>query len=165
MGLGVCGLGIQLRGVGEVGGVVHIGLCYPTIVVESMGARTKMGSDYQMTHSQKIDRLVSELKAEGVGRNWSSPPLFRMLWALGIKVPPPLFMHFFPLAILIGGFVFVMLIILRLWFLGLRADLLPGDLLLLPTAAGSVGLLASWNFHRKARRLQLPSWETYGISN
>ena len=117
-----------------------------------------------MTHSQKTDRLVSELKAKGVGRNWSSPPLFRILWALGIEVPPPLFMHFFPLATLIGGFVFAMMAALRLWFLGLRADL-PGDFLIIPTTAGFLGLLASWNFRRKAKKLHLPSWETYGISN
>jgi hypothetical protein len=117
-----------------------------------------------MSHGQKTDRLVSELKAKGVGRNWSSPPLFRILWALGIEVPPPLFMHFFPLAVLIGGFVFAMMATLRLWFLGLRADL-PGDFLLISTTAGFVGLLGSWNFRRKAQKLQLSSWESYGNSN
>ena len=35
--MGVCGLEIQFRLTGEVGGVVHIGLCYPTKVVESIG--------------------------------------------------------------------------------------------------------------------------------
>jgi len=38
LGFGLCGLGIQLKVMGEVGGVVHIGLCYPTRVVESIGA-------------------------------------------------------------------------------------------------------------------------------
>jgi hypothetical protein len=123
-----------------------------------------MGSDYQMTHGQKTDRLISELKAKGVGRNWSAPPLFRILWALGIEIPPPLFMHFLPLAVLIGGLFFAAMATFRLWFLGLRADL-RGDFLLLSTMSGVLGLIASWNFRRKAKRLQLPSWETYGDSN
>ena len=37
LGLGVCGLGIQLRMAGEVVGVAHIELYYPTIVVKSRG--------------------------------------------------------------------------------------------------------------------------------
>jgi hypothetical protein len=37
LGLGVCDLGIQLGMAGEVGGVRHIELYYPTIVVKSIG--------------------------------------------------------------------------------------------------------------------------------
>ena len=45
LGLGVCGSGNQLRMVGEVGGVVHIELYYPTIVVKSITARRGQSAD------------------------------------------------------------------------------------------------------------------------
>ena len=43
LGLGVCGKRIQLRVVGEVGGVAHTGSEYTTIVVKSIGRRRRAG--------------------------------------------------------------------------------------------------------------------------
>lgn len=53
-----------------------------------------------VTHCQKADHLIAELGQEGVGPYTVAPPLFRLLWALGLEVPPPLFLGFFPLSVL-----------------------------------------------------------------
>lgn len=41
-----------------------------------------------MTHHQKVDHLITELGQQGVGSYTVAPPLFRLLWPLGFKVPP-----------------------------------------------------------------------------
>ena len=47
-----------------------------------------------MTHRQKVDHLIEELGRQGVGTYAVAPPLFRLLWALGLEVPPPFFLGF-----------------------------------------------------------------------
>jgi signal transduction histidine kinase len=53
-----------------------------------------------VTHRQKVDHLIAELGHEGAGPYTVAPPLFRPLWALGMEVPPPFFLEFFPLTVL-----------------------------------------------------------------
>jgi hypothetical protein len=55
-------------------------------------------------HRQKVERLVADLRQRGVSPYTVAPPLFRLAWALGLAVPPPLFLGFGPLALLMGGF-------------------------------------------------------------
>src|SRR5262245_37698219 len=55
-----------------------------------------------MTHRQKVERLVQELRQQGVSPYTTAPPLFRLLWALGVPVPPPFFIGFLPLTLLMG---------------------------------------------------------------
>ena len=55
-----------------------------------------------MTQSEKVAHLISELKAKGINQYTTAPPMFRALWAFGVDVPPPFFIHFFPLALLVG---------------------------------------------------------------
>jgi hypothetical protein len=50
-----------------------------------------------MTHGEKIDHLIADLQERGVRRYDIDPPLFRVLWSLGIQVAPPLFLGFFSL--------------------------------------------------------------------
>ncbi len=55
-----------------------------------------------MTHRQKVDHLIQELDHQGVSSNMAAPPLFRLLWALGLEVPPPLFLGLFQYALVLG---------------------------------------------------------------
>jgi len=56
-----------------------------------------------MTHRQKVDRLIAELGQQGVSPKMIAPPFFRLLWALGLEVPPPLFLGFVELTVLMGA--------------------------------------------------------------
>ena len=55
-----------------------------------------------MPHRQKVQRLIEELGQQGVGSYTVAPPLFRLLWALGLETPPPFFLGFAKLAALMG---------------------------------------------------------------
>ena len=57
-----------------------------------------------MTHLQKVDHLIEELGHKGVGYYTAGPPLFRLLWKLGSDIPPPFFLEFRKLALMIGTF-------------------------------------------------------------
>src|SRR5690349_9091530 len=57
-----------------------------------------------MTHREKVQRLVDDLRKRGVNPSTTAPPFFRMLWALGIEIAPPLYLGFLPLLLLMGGF-------------------------------------------------------------
>jgi len=57
-----------------------------------------------MTSRQKIDAAVAYLKARKVGAGTAAPPLYRLLWSLGVYVPPPHFQNFFVIATSMGSF-------------------------------------------------------------
>jgi hypothetical protein len=112
-----------------------------------------------MTHSEKVARLVSGLRAKGINQYTTAPPMFRTLWALGVEVPPPFSIHFFPLALL-GGLPFGAGMAVFFWLYGLPHLLVPS------TIGGALfGLTMSGYFRWKAKALKLPTWESYGISN
>ena len=56
-----------------------------------------------MTQSSKLDRYVQQMADAGVGKSTAFPPLWRLLWRIGIQAPPPIFLGFFPLALIFGG--------------------------------------------------------------
>ena len=55
-------------------------------------------------HREKVERLIADLRQRGVSPYMAAPPLFRLAWALGLDVPPPLFLGFLPLTLLMGAF-------------------------------------------------------------
>jgi hypothetical protein len=92
----------------------------------------------------------------------SAPPLFRLAWALGLDVPPPLFLGFLPLTLLMGAF-YGAFWGAFMWVLQWRAWQMPWGLAALTAAcAGLVfGLCMAGYYRRKAARLRLPPWEGY----
>lgn len=54
-------------------------------------------------HRQRVGCLIEELGQQDVGPYTVAPPPFRLLWALGLEVPPPLFLGFRKLALLMGA--------------------------------------------------------------
>ena len=56
-----------------------------------------------MTQSSKLDRYVQQMADAGVGKSTAFPPYWRLLWRIGIQVPPPIFLGFLPLALILGG--------------------------------------------------------------
>lgn len=47
-----------------------------------------------MTHDEKVAFLLDDLARKGIGRYTVAPPIYRLLWRLGIEVKPPLFASF-----------------------------------------------------------------------
>lgn len=56
-----------------------------------------------MTQSSKLDRYVQQMADAGVGKSTAFPPLWRVLWRIGIQAPPPIFLGFLPLTLIFGG--------------------------------------------------------------
>jgi hypothetical protein len=128
--------------------------------------------DDGMTHRQKIDRLIEELRPRGVRPRMIAPPIFRLLWAMGLEVPPPLFLGFVSLAVL-SGITFAVLFMalggVLLWLVfwqGLPFATVVLRMLVMGAIAGPLyGLYVAWFCRREAARLGLPSlWKDYAAS-
>ena len=111
---------------------------------------------------QKVERLIADLRERGVGSRTAAPPLFRLAWALGLDVPPPLFLGFLPLLLLTGA-IFGSFWGAFLWTLRWRAWQMPGWLAALTAGCAGLafGLGMATHYRRKAARLRLPPWESY----
>jgi hypothetical protein len=123
-----------------------------------------------ITHRQKVDHLIAELGQQGVGPYTVAPPLFRLLWGLGLEVPPPFFLGFFSLTVLMGtifGVIWTPLWGAGMWLWVWQGQVPAGFAILMSVMAGLfAGVLfglAMAGFSRwKAAQLGLPSsWEDY----
>jgi hypothetical protein len=130
-----------------------------------------------VTHRQKVDYLIEDMRRRGMGASAVAPPVFKLLWAMGFEVPPPLFMGFVPLALFTGGLFgffwgLIMGLLLLGWlFLSLGGDV--GDFVLkgvfgVTVVAGAsiiagilFGLMMAGYMRWKAGKLGLLSWDDY----
>ena len=115
-----------------------------------------------MSHREKVDHLIADLGKRGVSQYTVAPPAFRLLWALGIKIPPPFFMGFGSLTLLMGVF-FGVLWGVVMWFLQWQTLRLSLEVAILAAAGAGLlfGLLMAAYYRWKANQLQLPTWENY----
>ena len=113
-------------------------------------------------HRQKVERLITELRRQGVSPYTVAPPLFRLLWALGLEVPPPFFLGFVTLTLLMGAF-FGIFWGAFMWLLQWRAWHIPLELAIVASAGVGLlfGLSMAGYYRWKAARLRLPPWESY----
>lgn len=70
-----------------------------------------------MTPPSKLDSYKQHMAAAGVSRFAAFPPLWRILWRTGIRIPPPVFLGFVLNALIFGGF-FGLSFAVGLWLLG-----------------------------------------------
>lgn len=115
-----------------------------------------------MTHRQKVECLIVDLGRRGVGAYTVAPPLFRLLWLLGLEVPPPLFLGFgkltlgmgVPFGLFWGAF---------MWLVQWRTESVSVEAAALASVAVVVffGLSMAAYYRWKAKRLGLPSWANY----
>jgi hypothetical protein len=114
------------------------------------------------THRQKVERLIADLGKQGVNPYTVAPPFFRMLWALGLEVPPPMYLGFMPLALLMGAF-FGILWGAIMWLVQWRMWHVPPVVVVLTTVGAGLayGLSMAAYYRRTAARLRLPPWESY----
>jgi hypothetical protein len=119
-----------------------------------------------MTHREKVAYLLRDLSQRGISKYTTAPPLYRLLWRLGLEVPPPHFASFGSLALLMGGFfgtMFGLSVWLTMWrsmpvdralALGLAVGLLSGI---------AFGILMAISYRVRAMGLALPRWEDYPL--
>ena len=114
------------------------------------------------TFEAKIGRALAWTDARGIGRSTSAPPLHRLLWKLGVPLPPPLMAGFALNALFMGGF-FGVAWGLGMWLLFWRGQGLPSGLALVAAIAAGVlfGLAMAWVLRRQARRHGVPAWDAF----
>lgn len=116
-----------------------------------------------MTHERKLQKMYAHLPALGISPYTAAPPIYRMLWHVGIEIPPPIFGSFVPTAVFTGA----------LFAIGWAAAmwLLPGaqepetTLASAATTAGVAGvmfgLIMAGYYSWKSKQLKLPPWSEY----
>lgn len=114
----------------------------------------------RMTHARKIEAAKSLMAEKGIDPATAAPPLWELLWSSGIRVPPPLYMGFLPLALLCGTF-FGLLFGAFAWYMGNRGartmSLHEASVVALATGALFGGSVA-WFTRRLARKHGLGTW-------
>ncbi len=117
-----------------------------------------------MTHDEKVAYLLKDLGKKGIGQYTIAPPIYRLLWRLGVEVKPPHFASFWSL---VGttGVAFGIFWGIFMWFLVWQQST-PVSLAVGAAAlAGLVfGLVMAVYFRRRSRKLALPRWEDYPTS-
>ena len=120
-----------------------------------------------MNNQDKVDKLIVELGDQGYSEFTVAPPVFRVLWKLGIAIPPPLFMSFwsilglmgFVFAIVFG--IFVALLLTAMWLMGIENVPIMQALVATLCAGLLFGAIMATYFRYQARKLRLPSWGDY----
>jgi uncharacterized protein DUF6404 len=112
-----------------------------------------------MAPFEKIDLAVEELRTRRVRKATAAPLLYRLLWRLGVAIPPPLFQSFLGAAVLHGLLIGVPIgAFLACW----DRRLAPVGATYYGTIAGAIyGLLMATYLRWQARRLGLPRWADF----
>ena len=115
-----------------------------------------------MTHTDKLERMQKHMAKLGVSPSTAAPPIWKLLWRLGIDLPPPLFMGFWSAAFFMGGF-FGITWGLFMWLFMWSRQGMPTWLVLGMAASAGVlfGLCMATHFRYLARKHNLPSWAAY----
>ena len=110
----------------------------------------------------RLQQALAFIESKGVRRSTAAPPLYRLCWKMGLKVPPPLMAGFFSIALLMGSFfgVFWGLVMwLLMWH---RADMPLAWAALLALLAGVLfGLMMAAVLRMQARGKQIPAWKDF----
>ena len=117
-----------------------------------------------MNHQEKVDHLLNDLTQRGIGKYTAAPPLYRLLWRLGIEVPPPHFASFSSLALFMGIF-FAVFWGLFMWLFVWREDNVPIAVGIVSSVIAGVlfGLAMAAYYRWRAQKLALPRWEDYPV--
>ena len=105
--------------------------------------------------------MFRELPQKGIGQYTFAPPVYRLLWKIGVKIPPPLFSS--------SEFIFLFqgLFFGSLWGIFMRLtvwqDMNTIIFIIRSILAGSIfGLSMAILLRRKAKKYGLPRWKDYG---
>ncbi|MFC0682901.1 DUF6404 family protein [Lysobacter korlensis] len=115
-----------------------------------------------MTHHEKLAAMHQHMIAIGVPASTAAPLAWRLLWRLGVEVPPPLFVPFATGALAMSG-AFALVWGLLMWGLFWARQGMPASSVVAAAlAAGAlVGISMAAYFRHLARKHNLPSWAEY----
>ena len=119
-----------------------------------------------MKKSSKLESNKQHMVARGVGETTAFPPAWRLFWSIGIKLPPPPFLGFLPLALVAGG-LFGPLFAVGAWLLGNRGsrEMPAYEALWVALITGAAfGLIMAAYYRHLARKHRLGSWATFSTS-
>lgn len=115
-----------------------------------------------MTHTEMFNRIAADMRARGLPPGTAVPPLWKLLWRMGIRIPPPLFLGFWLNALSLGA-IFGVLWGVMMWLLVWSAQgmsvawAFSGALL----AAVLFGVTMAALMRHFSRKHALPSWAAY----
>lgn len=114
-----------------------------------------------MTHDEKVAYLLNDLGQRGIGQYTIAPPIYRLLWRLGIEVKPPHFASFWSLVVPLGV-VFGVLWGIFMWLFVWRHSAPVGlDVATAALTGLLFGVVMALYYQWRARKLALPRWEDY----
>jgi hypothetical protein len=115
-----------------------------------------------MTHEEKVAFLLNDLSQRGVSKYTVAPPLYRLLWRLGLEITPPHFASFWSLTLAMGAF-FAIAWGIFMWLFLWRSEDLPAiaDVCVSVIAGLLFGMTMAGYYRSRARKLALPPWESY----
>ncbi len=120
----------------------------------------EISNENPKTFQEKIEYMYNDLGNRGVWRSTMVPPLYRLAWALGFQLVPPLFAKPLQLAAFLGTTWGVGWAVLMFAFLGGQANL--DSLFEIGNYYGVFfGLFMSVFYRVRAKMLNLPFWEDY----
>ncbi len=113
-----------------------------------------------MTFEQKKARAIALMDSKKMWRSNYAPPLLRILWRLGIRLPPLPFMPFWQVTVLTGG-LWGISWGCAMWFIYWGpSGMVAGEAIIISITGGGLSGLCMASFHwwrRKVKRL--PSWD------
>jgi hypothetical protein len=124
-----------------------------------------------MTYEEKIAALFDDAGRLGISLTDAVPPLYRRLWAIGIKLPPPLLAGFWSTALCLAAYFGLSFTAFVLLFMGLAAlisgpplssDEIFGILVVVPVLGGlPPGFVMAAQYWWLRRKFKLPRWKDY----
>jgi hypothetical protein len=109
---------------------------------------------------EKIDAAVTDLLDRGVVWHAAAPPHYRLLWAMGLHVPPMLFQGF-PGIFLVHALFFGPIMGAMGWLFERHGSPLEVAAYAAVVGGVGVGLFAAVIYRFQAWRLGLPRWADY----
>jgi hypothetical protein len=114
-----------------------------------------------VTHREKVECFEQLLRDRGYWISNAIPPACRTLWLLGLQTPPPYFLSF-TAGVLAAGIPFGVFWATFNWLLFWPADKSVGAALESSAMVATVfGVIMALSWRAKARKLGLPSWDTF----
>jgi hypothetical protein len=110
----------------------------------------------------QLDRSLAMLSARGLARRHTEPLLFRLLWKLGVRVRPPHFLGFAPVAVVYGtGFACAWGVFMWVLVWSQQGLDFHGVALRSAGAGAAFGGVIAWLYARERREFALPAWESF----
>lgn len=113
-----------------------------------------------VTFEQKKARAIALMDSKKMWRSNYAPPLLRILWRLGIRLPPLPFMPFWQVTVLTGG-LWGISWGCAMWFIYWGpSGMVAGEAIIISITGGFLSGLCMASFHWWRRKVnRLPPWD------